>query len=96
MTTPSPSLRLSPDLVNAILELGSKMPADTLLVYDSEHGLGWNDPGGWDVFFGSEDEDMPMKLAVYQALVDKLQNEGIQPAMISVEYVHAPYYRTER
>jgi hypothetical protein len=37
-----------------------------------------------------------MKMAVYQALVDQLKSEGIQPALISVEYVHAPYYRMER
>jgi hypothetical protein len=94
--TANPTLELSPDLVSAILALGAKMPADTLLVYDSAHGLGWNDPNGWEVFFGSEDQDMDMKLTVYQALVDRLQSEGIQPALISVEYVHAPYYRMER
>lgn len=92
----TPSLKLTPELVSSILALGAKMPADTLLVYDSAHGLGWNDPQGWEVFFGEEDQDMEMKLSVYQALVQKLQNEGIQPALISVEYVHAPYYRTER
>jgi hypothetical protein len=92
----TPILRLSPELVLAILALGAKMPADTLLVYDSVHGLGWNDPQGWEVFFGAEDQDMEMKLTVYQALVERLQNEGIQPALISVEYVHAPYYRMER
>jgi cell division protein FtsQ len=92
----TPTLRLPPELVAAILALGAKMPTDTLLVYDSVHGLGWNDPQGWEVFFGAEDQDMAMKLIVYQALVDKLKNEGIQPALISVEYVHAPYYRIER
>jgi hypothetical protein len=92
----TPTLRLSPEQVSAILALGAKMPADTLLVFDSEHGLGWNDPQGWEVFFGAEDQDMEMKLTVYQALVQQLQNEGIQPALISVEYVHAPYYRMER
>jgi cell division protein FtsQ len=91
-----PSISLSPTLVAAILALGAKVPTDTLLVYDSEHGLGWNDPAGWEVFFGSEDQDMPMKVSVYEALVNRLQNEGIQPEMISVEYVHAPYYRMER
>jgi len=91
-----PTFKLPPELINAILELGKKMPAETLLVYDSEHGLGWYDPNGWEVFFGAEDQDMEMKLAVYQALVARLQSEGIQPAMISVEYVHAPYYRMER
>jgi cell division protein FtsQ len=96
-TTPNKtSLKLTPDLVSSILALGANMPADTILVYDSEHGLGWNDPNGWEVFFGDEDQDMPMKLVVYQALVERLQSEGIQPVMISVEYVHAPYYRVQR
>jgi hypothetical protein len=94
--TITPTLKLSPELVSAILELNAKMPADTVLVYDSEHGLGWNDPKGWEVFFGAEDQDMEMKLSVYQALVERLESEGIQPALISVEYVHAPYYRMER
>jgi cell division protein FtsQ len=91
-----PSMRLTPKLVAALTTLGAKMPADTLLVYDSEHGLGWNDPNGWEVYFGAEDQDMEMKLKVYQTLVEHLQSEGIQPALISVEYVHAPYYRMER
>jgi cell division protein FtsQ len=90
------NLKLSPDLVSAILTLGAKMPEGTVLVFDSEHGLGWNDPNGWEVFFGNEDQDMQMKLSVYQALVERLKSEGIQPALISVEYVHAPYYRMER
>ena len=100
LTSPStpnkPSLKLTSDLVSSILALGAKMPADTTLVYDSEHGLGWNDPNGWEVFFGDEDKDMEMKVIVYQALVERLQSEGIQPVMISVEYVHAPYYRVQR
>jgi hypothetical protein len=91
-----PNISLSPKLVSAIVALGAKMPADTLLVYDSEHGLGWNDPNGWEVFFGQEDQDMDMNLSVYETLVDHLQSEGIQPELISVEYVHAPYYRMER
>jgi hypothetical protein len=94
--TKSSSLRLSPKLVASILALGAKMPADTMLVYDSEHGLGWDDPNGWEVYFGAEDQDMEMKLSVYQAMVERLQSEGIQPALISVEFVHAPYYRMER
>jgi hypothetical protein len=95
-TSTVPNISLSPKLVSAIVALGAKMPADTLLVYDSEHGLGWNDPNGWEVFFGQEDQDMEMKLRVYESLVDHLQSEGIQPELISVEYVHAPYYRMER
>jgi cell division protein FtsQ len=95
-TAITPTLKLSPEMVSSILALSAKMPADTVLAYDSEHGLGWNDPKGWEVFFGAEDQDIEMKLSVYQALVDQLESEGIQPALISVEYVHAPYYRMER
>ncbi len=96
MVSPLPKVRLDPQLVSSILALGAKMPADTVLVYDSEHGLGWNDPKGWEVYFGAEDQDLEMKLNVYQTLVDRLDSEGIQPQLISVEYVHAPYYRMER
>ncbi len=95
-SSPVPSLRLPDDLVKAILALAARMPADTQLAYDSEHGLGWDDPKGWEVYFGADDQDMAMKLEVYQALVAHLESEGIQPALISVEYVHAPYYRMER
>ncbi len=90
------TLRLSTELVDSIRALSAKMPVDTVLAYDSERGLGWKDPKGWEVYFGSEDQDTEMKLAVYQALVQRLESEGIQPALISVEYVHAPYYRMER
>jgi hypothetical protein len=38
--------------------------------------------------------DMQMKL-LRQALVEQLESEH-SPALISVEYVHAPYYRMER
>jgi hypothetical protein len=96
VASPLPKIKLDSRLISSIMALGTKMPSDTILVYDSEHGLGWNDPNGWEVYFGAEDQDMEMKLNVYQTLVDRLENEGIQPQLISVEYVHAPYYRMER
>ena len=36
-----------------------------------------------------------MKYAVYEALWEQLKGEGLQPSFISVEHVHAPYYRLE-
>jgi hypothetical protein len=67
-----------------------------LILYDQEHGLGWNDPEGWQVYFGQDNGDIEMKLVVYKSLVEKLTQEGIFPTMISVDYVHAPYYRVEQ
>jgi len=90
------SLQFMPvEMVSAILSMSAQAPAGTPLIYDALHGLGWKDAAGWEVYFG-DIRDIEMKLRVYQALVKRLQGEGLQPALISVEYVHSPYYRLER
>jgi hypothetical protein len=83
-------------LVNAILTLSPEAPENTPIVYDAEHGLGWLDPRGWQVYFGSSDEDISLKLKVYTKTYKRLKKAGIRPALISVEHLHAPYYRLER
>jgi cell division protein FtsQ len=88
--------RLPVDLVQAILTLGSQVPADTQLVYDSQYGLGWEDQLGWEVYFGLQTSDMEQRLVVYQGVVNYLTDHGLQPELVSVEFIHAPYYRMER
>jgi cell division protein FtsQ len=92
----TPRITVNPDLVSAVQNIGGTLPEDTLILYDQEHGLGWNDPQGWQVYFGQDTQDIEMKLVVYEALVESLVEEGVYPAMISVEYVHAPYFRMEQ
>ena len=87
---------LAPQLVSAILTLSLQAPEDTPLIFTNERGLGWEDPRGWKAYFGMNMEDMEMKLRVYKAVVKRLKNEDIRPELISVEYVHAPYYRVEQ
>lgn len=87
---------LPPRLVSAILAISVQSPEGTPLVYTNDHGLGWKDRRGWEVYFGMDTDDMEMKLRVYKALVQSLKKEKIQPELISVEYVHAPYFRMER
>ena len=87
---------ISPEMVGVIGRMALKAPKDTPLLYDSEHGLGWLDPFNCQVYFGLDMRDMDEKLQVYQALAAKLSNDAIQPALISVEFLHAPYYRLER
>jgi hypothetical protein len=89
-------LTVEPQLVSAVQSIGKIVPEGTLILYDQEHGLGWNDPSGWQVYFGQDDQNIDMKLSVYKSLVENLTQEGIYPTMISVEYVHAPYYRVEQ
>jgi cell division protein FtsQ len=83
------------EMVSAILSMKAQAPENTPLIYDAKHGLGWKDAQGWEVYFGDV-QNMEMKLRVYKALVKQLQQDGITPALISVEYVNAPYYRMER
>lgn len=83
------------DMVSAILSISGQAPQGATLVYDPQHGLGWKDPKGWEAYFGDVQE-MGMKLSVYQALLAKLKQEDVQPVLVSVEHVHAPYYRLER
>jgi hypothetical protein len=86
---------ITQEMVSAVLTLAKFAPEDTPLLYDGLHGLGWKDPRGWDVYFGTADE-ISVKLQVYGAVVGRLLADGIQPALISVEYAHAPFYRMER
>ena len=84
------------DLVQAILVMSEEKPDNTPLIYSEEHGLGWKDQRDWEVFFGADLDQIEMKLAVYKAIVKRLKKEGANPSMISMENVHAPYYRVER
>lgn len=86
---------LSVDMVSAILSINAQLPAGATLIYDAQHGLGWREKQGWSVYFGDA-RDVNMKLNVYKALLKKLKKEDISPSLISVEYVHAPYYRLEQ
>lgn len=88
-------LRLDPALVATLVETGKHAPLGAALVFDNAHGLGWYEQE-WIVFLGSDLSDMEQKLIVYEGIVARLSELNIHPRLISVEYVHAPYYRMER
>lgn len=86
---------LSPEMVETILYMFKQAPPDVRLVYDPVHGLGWKDSRGWVVYCGDM-QDFEMKLRVYEAILQHLKEANTRPTMISVEYVHAPYFRLEQ
>ncbi|MCJ7700583.1 MAG: FtsQ-type POTRA domain-containing protein [Anaerolineales bacterium] len=87
---------MEPELIGAILKMRAQAPEKVTLMYDSQYGLGWDDPRGWEVYFGLDGNDVETKLLVYKAIVKQIKAEGITPVIINVEHVHAPYYRMER
>ena len=90
---PTPSV--DPQFVEMVLKLRAVIPAGTPLLYDAENGVGWTDPQGWQVFLGTDPADIDLKLAEYQVIVADLLERNLQPVLINLEYLHAPYYRLE-
>lgn len=86
---------LPPSLAQGLTTIRDLLPEGASLVYDPRYGLGWNDPGGWQAYFGASIDDLALKLQIYQALVRHLTSQEIHPALISVEYPAAPYYRLQ-
>lgn len=89
----SPPPFMQKELVDAILVLAPNVPAGVTMIFDPSYGLGWNDPRGWQAFFGTSSKDMVLKVRVYQSLVDSLVSRGKVPEFISVVYPDAPFYR---
>jgi hypothetical protein len=84
---------IAPAMVQAIMTLSPQVPAGSPMIYDTKYGMGWQDPRGWSVFFGQNTQDIPMKQKVYQAILDTITKQGVQPTLISVEYLDAPFYK---
>ncbi len=95
-TAAIPAPFLTAETISAILALNQIRPEEAVISYDTHHGLGWQDPRGWQVYFGRDLADYRQKIRVYRGLVQHLREEGIRPSLISVEYLHAPFYRLER
>jgi cell division protein FtsQ len=84
---------INPSAVQALIDLAPHVPEGMLLIYDPEYGIGWQDPRGWVVQFGQSTQDLQMKLTIYQTLVERFINQGIQPTLVSMEYLDAPFYK---
>lgn len=89
----SPPPFITKELVDAIIALSPLVPANTTLTYSAADGLGWTDPRGWRVAFGTSAHDMPLKIRVYLALVDTLTAGNKVPEFISVVHPDGPFYR---
>ena len=94
-----PRLKLNPsvdpDFVLSVQKLNERLPESYTLKYEMTKGLAWQDPNGWTVYFGNRSEDMDQKLNEYDAIVKAILDKNLQPSMVSMQFLHAPYYRTE-
>jgi len=86
----------TPEFVKSILSIRNHVPEGSSLLYDPLFGLGWQDPQGWMVYFGRDADQIGVKIAEYNTILAALKEKNLQPALISVEYLHAPFYRLEQ
>ena len=86
---------IDPDFVLTVQRLNTIKPPESPLLYDEHNGLGWTDPHGWQVYFGIKNEDIDMKLMEYENIVNAILDKNLQPVLISMEFLHAPFYRLE-
>lgn len=91
----SRELSVDPQFVSAVQKINSMIPAGSPLLFDRESGLGWTDPHGWKVYFGTDLEQIDLKLVEYDRIVQAILDKNLQPTMISLEFLRAPYYRME-
>ncbi|MCX6070674.1 MAG: FtsQ-type POTRA domain-containing protein [Chloroflexi bacterium] len=84
------------DVLRAAAVLNAQMPEEAAsLLFDADHGLGFDDPRGWRAYFGV-DGDLVVKVRAYQAIVANLAQVRQAVAVISVEDAAAPYIGSER
>ncbi len=89
----SPPPFIQKEYVDAALALAPLVPAGSTLTYSAADGFGWKDSRGWTVAFGTSANDMPLKIRVYEALVNSLNQKSKVPEFISVVHPDGPYYR---
>ena len=82
--------------MDTVAVLAPLVPEGVAMVFDPDHGLGWQDHRGWVVYFGFNDDDAQQKMTIYQALIGYLEGKRITPRVINVEHVDSPYFRMEQ
>ncbi|GAP20284.1 cell division protein FtsQ/DivIB [Leptolinea tardivitalis] len=89
--------QVEPTVLSTAIQLSTMMPIGAQLIYNSKYGFGWNDQlQNLTVYIGQDLNDLDIKMNEYSAIMIALQKDGIKPGLISLEHVHAPFYRLER
>ncbi|TFH36472.1 MAG: FtsQ-type POTRA domain-containing protein [Anaerolineales bacterium] len=82
---------VDPGLLRAIAALSKHLPEVQSWIFDQDHGLGFTDASGGQVYFGTGG-DMPMKVRIYHSVAEKLAADNVRATLVSIEDQAAPYY----
>lgn len=90
-TALKPGERLPASLLAAVHQLEQLQPDVRVYQYSDQFGLGFTSRYGWPVRLG-HDGDIAQKLALLEAISDRLVAQGVTPSYIDVRFPEAPYY----
>ncbi len=79
------------DIVTGALQLHQLLPDVPTLRYHPDKGLGYNDPRGWEAWFGTG-TTMPQRVTVYNAIIADLAQRRIPFRELNVTDPDAPVY----
>jgi hypothetical protein len=86
-----PESAIAVEVVNGAVQLHALIPEQNTLRYHPVYGLGYNDPRGWEVWFGTGLE-MREKVVVYTAIAADLTARGERPRVIDVTDPDTPFW----
>lgn len=81
--------------VAGALQLQTLLPAERVLRFHPDNGLGYNDPRGWTAWLGTG-TGMPEKLRILEAIAADLERRGVRAVEISLVNPDAPHVTTLR
>jgi hypothetical protein len=86
---------VEPEVLEAAVVLSTQLPEAQVLHIDRQHGFWMEDGTGCSAYFGFGG-DMVKKARLYHFIRQYLEQQRIEPAIVSVEDVSAPYYTVQR
>jgi cell division septal protein FtsQ len=94
MNTPA-GAQIEVAVVAGALQLQSLLPAQSVLRFHPDNGLGYDDARGWTVWLGTG-TGMPEKLRILEAIAADLERRAVRAAEISLVNPDAPHVITLR
>ncbi len=86
---------IDPQVVTSAIQLHDLLPELAAFRYHPDKGLGYTDPGGWEVWLGVG-SDMQQKILIYNAIVADNAAQGIEPREINLVNTHRPFVSVGR
>lgn len=81
------------DIVDAVLRIYAVKPENARLNFTYDNGFGWDSGKGFMLWIGIDDRELEEKMVMLNSLEQYFKENEIEPALVSLEFTDAPYYR---